>query len=220
MSAKLPWLALAVVGLGIGLLTGLSVGPVLSIILTSLVGAAATVTAIFGRYGGQGTDTSTGTSKRDLVPQPAPLALLVVTILIGALTGMILRVDLATSQQAARMRGLDLAPPSTISESIQAWTALGLDKAKVTQSLFEAYLGVAKTEAEKVADQTARARTPGFFAVASADECARFRNAPDTNLRSEMQAAESATIADIAKQVDDAEVLRLVVKVACDKEAQ
>ena len=213
------WIFLAIVGLGIGLLTGLSVSPVLSIVLTSLVGAAATLTAIFGNYGDRKSASSSESPKRYIDPQPGPLALLVATIVLGALIGLASRVNIATIQQASKMGGFDLAPPTTISESIQAWTDLGLDKTKVTQNLFEAYLGIAKGYVEKTTGQAATAETVGLFAV-SADECARFRTLSDRKLRAEMQAGESPTIARIAEKVTDVEILRLVAEVACGQEAK
>ena len=205
----MQWFSLAVVGLGIGLLAGLAVSPVLSAILASLIGAAATVTALFGRYGGAARESP---PRPHLTPSAAPLALLTLTILLGSLIGMSSRLDLAAGQQAARLRALDLAPPSTIREALEAWTALGIDPAVVRKGLFEAYLGVVGTEAEQAAKPTA-----GLYAAPSASDCVRLQNASENALRLEMRAAASRRFALYAERIEDPAILEIVVDVECEE---
>jgi hypothetical protein len=213
------WFCLSVIGLGIGLLAGLSVSPVLSIVLTSLVGAAATFTAVFGNYIGARTRSLPEVSQKKLDTHPAPLAVLVVTLVVGALVGLYSRVHLASIRQSSEIKAIELAPPASLEKSVKAWTNLGLDQSLVTKGLFESYLGITKDHYDRNADHTALAATVGLFSV-SAEECARFRTLPDDRLRVEMQAAESDVVSRIAEKVSDVEVLRLVTTLACEREAK
>ena len=130
-------IALVVIGIGIGCLSGLSVSPVVSIVLTSLTGAAAAIVAVLGGIRDELLDQKTSTTAfQRLLSRvtPIPLACLVIGLLIGTGIGL-------------RVRAHDLlSPPLSLSPSllmledeVQAWVDVGLaDRAEVVRRLLKA----------------------------------------------------------------------------------
>lgn len=84
-------IALMVTGFGIGWLAGLSVSPVVSIVITSVTGSVATIIAALSGVKEEFLDaeTSSTTVRRFLkAVTPAPLAWLVVGLIVGASIGI------------------------------------------------------------------------------------------------------------------------------------
>lgn len=115
------WLSLMIAGSGIGWLAGLSVSPVVAIMITSVIGAATAFTTTLGDWSGKLPKSEGGAlSKKTL--NPVPLSLLVIGIFVGSISGVY-----------ARTRNWLGAPLST---EIVQWTDLGLPKTEVVHRLF------------------------------------------------------------------------------------
>jgi len=213
------WIALLVVGLGIGFLTGISISPTLSVVLTSLMGAAAVLTALFGPLGRSNIAKAEATNKIFLIAQPVPLALLTLTILIGAITGAYLRVNMSLSNQASLLSTYNLAPPKNISDSIDSWADLGLERDYVTEELFKAYLGISKSTVSNSSKEVARASTAGVFSKKS-DECAYLEYAPESELHKSMRASSREQISNMAALTDNINILKLFINAACGIESK
>lgn len=100
-------LALGIIGLGIGLLSGLSTSPVLSVILTSLIAAAAAVTTVLAEY-----SSKAETEKKPRLAMSAwPLAILVVSIVVGAGIGGLARSSYALDRLVQVQSAAVYAPP-------------------------------------------------------------------------------------------------------------
>jgi hypothetical protein len=120
--------ALIVIGLGIGWLTGMSATPVVSIVITALVGAissvAAIATGIRGYLKKAKKDSSTGSILIDSASiLPVPFAWIVFGIIVGSCFGIYSRTH--------NWLGMD------IYKEVEIWEDLGLEKDFVTKSLFE-----------------------------------------------------------------------------------
>jgi len=209
----MQWIALALVGIGIGILTGFSASPVVGIVLTSLIAAAATVTALLGQYS---SDSKTPTpSAKSLRPNALPLALLVLSILLGSLFSMVTRVDVTVNRQQARLKALDMSPPETLNEAVAAWVALGLEKDVVVKGVFENYLGIVATAQEKFAEENASAQVAGLMGSLTADACDYLQGLPDAILAQEMSLADSEQVAAYAQVFSDPDSLREIVRIEC-----
>lgn len=118
---------LGMTGFGIGWLIGLSVSPVVSIVITSITGAAAAVVAALSGLHDQYTDgnVSERPSAQPLrwTVNPLPLALLMLGTVIGTLLGI----------PARNYNWLG----SDLSAELQKWSAAGLDQKEVARRLFE-----------------------------------------------------------------------------------
>jgi len=122
--------SLLIIGAGIGWLIGLSVSPVVSIVITSVTGAAAAIVAAMS-----GLENQPNTSGKDETKShnfrakinPFPMALLVFGIITGSIIGIIARnQDWFGSQEQ-----------SALSSEINQWTAMGLPQEEVVRRLFE-----------------------------------------------------------------------------------
>ena len=200
LGALLP---LLLVGLGIGWLTGLSVSPVASIIITSAVGAAA---AIVGALGGASNEEGQTTTSTFSVNVSAwPLAWLVAGLVIGSSLGVIARTHnflgqnpslriwsnygLVPNENIAVKRSLENA----IVAEIDFWSsnAVGLDKTQVAQRLLDLRYSVPGQSGEsKGAQVGGDPGTPGLFLTTtlSRTECETLENQSSTgDLRFEMK---------------------------------
>lgn len=204
----MQWLAFIIIGLGIGILAGLSVSPVLSIILTSLMAAAATLAAVLGGY---------QKDAKDRKVNALPLAVLVMFILLGAGCGMYGRINWSRSL-GADIRAEALYPPSEhhLSKIVQEWTGLGLDEDAVKNKIFEIYMAGAAEVLEQQAKQSAPATlATAFSSSVEVDDCTKMDNALDSELQNAMKRVRVDEIQEIAERVDDPEILRLMVKMVC-----
>lgn len=126
-----------VIGFCIGWLLGMAVSPVIANVITTVIGAAATLVAIMGRWQENDTaatpviDPSDGTLKR-LIQQvanrvqllnPWPFAILLTFIILGSMFSLQIRNE-------ARFG-------STLSYEVKTWTDQGIPKEEVVRRLFE-----------------------------------------------------------------------------------
>lgn len=167
-----------VTGLGVGWLVGLSVSPVLSIVITSVTGSAAAIVAALS--GLEDRTNEIGSEGQHRVwrwnVNPMPLALLMIGILTGSIIGILARnnhwlgSDISseilkwTDQGINRKDILDrlfevnypYSPYSTtytqtLDAEVTHWTQLGLSREKVVQQLFDKrYASNTTTESSKV----------------------------------------------------------------------
>jgi len=180
----LVYSSVAITGLGIGWLVGLSVSPVISIVITSITGAAAAViTALSGLE-----------EKSKWSVSPVPLALLVVGLSIGSGIGI-------------RTRNLDWLGRNIAAEAAM-WEAAGLtlDKAEIVERMFD---NLYPTNGEQVG--STQRGTSMLFAV-SADECAILSNQTGNELRAELYASTITEFQKLPELITDDNVLEQVVK--------
>lgn len=124
-------ISLVVIGLGIGWLAGLSVSPVISVVITSVVGvAAAVVTALSGVK--EEPEKPDARSHQQL-PKLAvwPLAVLIAGMLAGSALGI----------RARNYNIFGPTPATVLAQEVGKWTAYGLDRQVVAHRLFEAKYG-------------------------------------------------------------------------------
>ena len=119
-------LALVLTGFGIGWLAGLSVSPVVSIVITSVTGAAAAIVAVLSGFEQTSADGEETTKLRQflgLQPNPWPQALLVIGIMFGSSFGILAR--------NYNWLGSDL------SSELNKWAKADLENNAVARRLFE-----------------------------------------------------------------------------------
>lgn len=123
---KVYLISLIITGLGIGWLAGLSVSPVVSIVITSVAGSAAAIIAAMSGLENQ--SKTEGDSKTKNIHfskiSPVPIAVLVVGIVAGSIVGIYVR-----SHNW-------LGNPS-LAKEVEQWTELGLNREEVARRLFE-----------------------------------------------------------------------------------
>jgi hypothetical protein len=161
--------SLLVTGLGIGWLTGLSASPVVSIVITSLTGSAAAIVAVLSGLKDEPDDD--GALEKDKPSplrwqvDPAPVALLVIGLLLGALAGIWIRTHNWLSPPPA--------PPSlSLADQVAQWVQLGLPQDEVVRRLFEDSVST-QSSSPFTAPVTREPTTQDsvLFATASPDEC-------------------------------------------------
>lgn len=190
--------SLVVTGFGIGWLAGLSVSPVISGVITSVIGiAAAVVTALVGlqEEGGEG---SSQTRRHMPKIKVWPLALLIFSIALGSITGILSRnnhlfgsevtseikkwKDAGVPEEAimARLFGntTDYSPytrpyTQTLQIEIERWTSMGIPKEQIVMRLFDQYFS---TNQQSVVAANSLLKTDNrtgslLFATASEEEC-------------------------------------------------
>jgi hypothetical protein len=126
--------ALVVTGFGIGWLAGLSVSPVVSIVITSVTGSVATIIAALSGVKEEflDADSSPTTLKRLLrAVTPVPLAWLVCGLIIGSIAGIGVR----------NYNWFGPTSATRLAQEVDKWTAYGLDEQVVARRLFEAQYG-------------------------------------------------------------------------------
>lgn len=187
--------SLIIVGLGIGWLIGLSVSPVISIVLTSLIASAGTVVAALSGL------TYSSTDLEDTEPKvqrwqvnPLPLATLMLGILVGSIFGLLVRNYqlLGTSLSGEINKWTKLGVPkeqivyglletsyprigfstsytNTLTAEVNYWTNLGLSKDEVVRRIFDQqyHLGLPSVTSIQ-ADNT---RLGSYLFAIDADEC-------------------------------------------------
>lgn len=188
---------LLIAGVGIGCLVGLSVSPVISIVITSVTGSAAAVVAALGSVeskSGDGETKPAASAARRKV-NPWPLAALVVGLLIGSIIGILARnnhwfgsdssgeitkwINLGLDQGKVRDALFDAAypqvrPTQTASETlktIEFWTNLDIPKDVVVQRLFEKELADKTVESAASSPAKTDERIGSFLFAVSVTEC-------------------------------------------------
>ena len=186
--------ALIVTGLGIGWLTGLSVSPVVSVVVTSVTGlAAAVVTALSGLK-----EESQGSNSKERQKLPKlevwPLAVLIFGLVIGSALGVLARnnhllgsdvtseikkwaaVDVPQDAVMERLFGrtAGYSPytepyTQTLQIEIDRWTSLGVSKEQIVERLFEQYFAANQSSPLTAAAPLVRDNRTGtlLFATAS-----------------------------------------------------
>lgn len=163
-------IALVVTGFGIGWLAGLSVSPVVSIVLTTVTGSVATIVAALSGVKEEflKPEAQPNVLKRLLAAvTPAPLAWLVVGLLVGSSWGLWVRTHNWFSPDP-------LPPPATLSlkEEVQQWVDLGLDQQEVVNKYFASRVILPPLATPVVlSSQTPTAKDSVLFAAASQEEC-------------------------------------------------
>ena len=194
--ADIPF-ALVVTGFGIGWLAGLSVSPVVSIVITSVTGvAAAVVTALSGL---KEDPADPKAKERRRLPQIEvwPLAVLLVGMLIGSTLGILARnnhlfgsditseiqkwaaADIPKEAVVDRLFGATaLYSPytqpytQTLQLEITRWTSLGIPKEQVVNRLFEQYFATTPSPSSTAAVSPRLDERLGTYLFASnATEC-------------------------------------------------
>ena len=189
--------ALVVTGFGIGWLAGLSVSPVVSIVLTSVTGiAAAVVTALSGL---KEDPADPKVKERRRLPQIEvwPLAILLVGMLIGSTLGILARnnhlfgsdvtseiqkwaaADVPKEAVIDRLFGATaLYSPytqpytKTLQLEITRWTSLGVPKEQVVNRLFEQHFALKQSPPTTAAVPSPMDQRLGTYLFASnATEC-------------------------------------------------
>lgn len=172
--ADLPF-ALVVTGFGIGWLAGLSVSPVVSIVITTLTGSVATIIAALSGVKEEflNSESSPATLRRLLRNvTPVPLAWLVAGLLVGTVMGIAVRTNNWLSPTPP-------SPPPTLSlkEEIQQWVDLGLDQQDVVNKYFASRVNLPPPAPSPVLSNQAPSATDSvLFATASPDECVAWQN--------------------------------------------
>ena len=194
-----------ITGLGIGGLLGLSVSPVVSIVITSVAGSASAIIAALSgleevRLDKVAPENKPQTSFPPRKINPLPLALLVVGILMGALAGI-----------KARNQSL---LGSDVSTEVTKWTQVGLKQEDVVRQLF-ANQYITSTLATKAEPKTLSPLGTVLFAE-KASECttlraAALRSPSDTLIR----ALRSSTVKQLRTLPDivpNPETLKTIVE--------
>lgn len=195
MSRNTPWQtrltvhsSVLISGLGMGWLVGLSVSPVISIVITSITGAvAAVITALSGLE-----------EKAKWSVSPVPLALLVVGLAIGSGVGI-------------RTRNLDWFGRNLAAEAVM-WEAAGLtlDKSEIVQRMFDDLYPNDGQQGENTQHSTSI-----LFARAT-DECASLRNRAGEKLLTELKTSTVVEFRKLPELITDVDILeRMVKEVVC-----
>jgi hypothetical protein len=126
-------ISLIFTGLGIGWLIGLSISPVVSIVITSITGSAAAIVAAMSgleqrppanNKDDDNDDKNTQIHPRRWRASPIPIAWLIVGIVAGSAIGIY-------------VRNQDLLGGSDLTIEIKRWTDIGLNEEEVARRLFE-----------------------------------------------------------------------------------
>jgi hypothetical protein len=166
-------LALVATGFGIGWLAGLSVSPVVSIVLTSLTASAATIIAALSGVKEELLDakqSSTVLKQLAKAVTPVPLAVLTIGLLVGTSVGLWVR----THNWLSPDQPVPL-PPVTLKEEIQQWVDLGMDEQEVVAKYFASRVN-ASSPAPTTVVPTPAVQASVLFATASQEECAGWQN--------------------------------------------
>ena len=163
-------IALMVTGFGIGWLAGLSVSPVVAIVLTAVTGSVATIVAALSGVKEEflKTDSSpTVTSRLLQSVTPAPLAWLVFGLILGTIVGIGVRTNNWLSPTPPPP-----PPPLSLKEEVQQWVDLGLDQQEVVNKFFASRVTLLPPATPAVlSSQTPTAKDSVLFAAASPEEC-------------------------------------------------
>lgn len=142
-------LSVLIIGLGIGWLMALAVTPVVSIVITSVIGSASAILASLGSI--KQTDDSKETPSIQI--NPVPLAILIIGVVAGSVAGLYVRTSSIYEgeisnpylPQAYLTRSLyqdigidsDQNSPPSLTQQVLFWHSLGVDKQVVAQRFFD-----------------------------------------------------------------------------------
>ena len=206
--------ALVVTGFGIGWLAGLSVSPVVSIVLTMVTGSVATIIAALSGVKEEflKAEAQPTVLKRLLAAvTPVPLAWLVVGLLIGSSWGLWARTHNWFSPDPP-------PPPAPLSlkEEVQQWVDLGLDQQEVVNKFFASRVNLPPpTPPTKLSNQTPTATDSVLFATANQGECEAWQDLIDKgrydDLITEVKLSEVKPFRELSAIVTDTIKLSAIV---------
>lgn len=182
---------------------GLSVTPVVSNILTTLVATVMTIMAFLSGIEGQrGEANGTGqvpTLSSRWGVNPVPMAILIFGILVGTSIGVF-----------ARSHNW-LGWSEDISEEVKTWTDQGLKQSDVAQRLFDAKYPVGGTT---IASNLTKDSKEGVLFSNSKTECNNLLSYPSAELPRYIK---GTAFEKLSTLIEDAEKLRQVLEVVCTK---
>lgn len=238
-------LQLAAIGVCIGVLAGLSVSPVMPVILATLMTLAASVVAVLSgieqttektpdsldEKGGseQASDETQAVEATEIskvmgaqnqsamrTMTLAPLTSLVLALLIGSLLGLTVRLtasDVLPFQPAVKG---NFEPPEQLEQHLDKWERLGIDRGVAAGKIFDTHIGYAPIQIGSAAEDSDNSNAIGLHSVSSS-ECERWSQLPGSELAQALRNAGSQKVGRIPELTQDAELLRLIVKIACDQ---
>lgn len=217
---RLKWdqvIALLISGAGIGWLLGLAVSPVVSIVISSLMGTGAAVLAVLTSVqedpeqsqpdGQHGINLS-------LKVNVWPLAMLVLGIVLGAVVGIMFRTYglLSPSEPSVQM----------LEDEVQMWVNLGIEQEEVVQTLFNERIRQASTAEQQVLskESTFSSSDSVLFSGEALEECAQFMNLiikeDAEDLRVELYSSANDALRALPDIVtDDQQLFDIVENVVC-----
>lgn len=207
--------ALAIVGLGIGVLAGISASPVLAVVLTSVMAVAAAATTLLADIAVRNAPED----ERRRAVSLWPVTMLVLGIVIGAFGGGWARTTYALDRIVYAWTHVAYTPSEGIAEAIDAWVALGLERGRVVDEIFAAQLGVVGSTTLAMVEEQASATVTGLFA-SSAEECASLEAARilgERDLRARLEVARDPAIKPLTAVLENEE-LPLLLAVICPED--
>ncbi|MCP3683078.1 MAG: hypothetical protein GY861_10340 [bacterium] len=206
----IQYISLLAVGFGVGWLTGLSISPVVSTLLTSIVGV---VIALVSILSGIKAPESTTTEHTEQVQNnfkwradPLPLAFLMIGIIGGASVGIIARTH--------NWLGVVDERPN-IQAEIQRWKAVGIEEEKIANRLFDLEYPLQKASIKKTDDTKNQPALTVLF-EGSHEECLRLSTTPDSKLKKNLAASSEPIFNPLPSLIEDTALLRKVVESQCD----
>jgi hypothetical protein len=201
-----------VIGVGVGWLAGLSVSPVISNIITSVVAiAAAVVTALSGLDDKDGTQTTesgqpvTATAASKWKVNPWPLATLLVGPILGTSVGIWARTHDSLGVDSWAESSTDL------SSEVERWKAAGMDPEVVVNRLFDRTFPEGGIEETPSGSNT----TLLFDDPGSPSECKRLGGVSSSSLNEELTQSAIPEFNYLAV-VTETSALREVIGVLCE----
>ncbi|MEZ4631450.1 MAG: hypothetical protein R2880_12215 [Deinococcales bacterium] len=212
--------ALFISGLGIGLLAGFSVSPVIGAVLAALITAAATVTAVLGGYqeakAEEKSGSKTKTNKLGKVTA-LPLMFLVLGVVLGSALGVYGRIAINQSlnnPKPAQAPTIPL-PDEQVTKVMEAWKQLGVSEDELRLRLLNLYLPSASGDTSITTNPEDKGQVAGLYGAASAEDCQELKNSPDALLAQRM-ALSTDKLAAYAKSFNNQpDSLREVVRIEC-----
>jgi hypothetical protein len=208
-STKLPigtWLGLLAIGAGIGWLLGMSTSPVLSIVITSLTGAAGAVIAVLSGLEDYKAPAPTGPDDKPVSisrrVHVAPLVALVIGIVAGAMFGLWSR--------SSGWLGTDL------DAEVSKWTKHGRTEQEVTAALFAAAFPTPDSGQAPIrpwSDDQVGVLFSSYAELSAA--CPSLLILDGADLRKQAQGSSLETVQRIAAVVEDPSVLKAVLEAVC-----
>jgi hypothetical protein len=198
-------LSLIIIGLGIGWLAGLSVSPVVSIIITSIVGVVITLlSALSGlKILEQSEKSPDAETSSHWQVDPIPIAFLILGIVLGSILGITARTH--------NWLGIDIHVD--VHAEIQKWKAVGIDEKDIVQRLFEREYPL--SESSKNVSQADIKQSVLFGQTHN--ECQRLLSYSPDNLPIQLTISTIDIFNDLPSIIHDPEILEKVVTAQCEK---
>jgi hypothetical protein len=187
-------LFLLLAGVSIGWCVGLSASPVIGLVVPAVLALLASLASITA---GKGDTSEPGAAAAVHKVKPAPVAMLVVGIALGATLGL-------------RARSHSWLSP-TIDDVIDQWAKRGVDRKVVLQRVFDSEYPP-RTSSSPAVD----VRQSVLFS-ADSEACARLQVYDGEQLRLALQSSTLPELGFIAKRTSDTETLKAVVRLICVK---